>query len=269
MSLGENIKKYRKENHFTQKELAEKLDVTVRTIQNYESGNREPNFKTLEKIAKAIGISINKLIGANEKINIDVEGEKQIKFNLDNLTSDEVLVFFKELNGNDEEKFKKFMDATSEKWYQALGIKSFYKFNMEFIKFSKIYKDILDKSSELTNLVSKIDCTSEIDKKELVNQINKITEKKQIAECLKELHELYIKSLKVFIELNLYRDELKKEMEDLCKKNMELNDKINKAIQFLNDFPNKDKSKENNTEEKSNYVVIKNVKKNRNNEEDK
>ena len=252
MSLGENIKKYRKENHFTQKELAEKLDVTVRTIQNYESGNREPNFKTLEKIAKAIGISINKLIGANEKINIDVEGEKKIKFNLDSLTSDEMLVFFKELNGNDEEKFKKFMDTTSEKWYQALGIKSFYKFNMEFIKFSKIYDDIMDKSIELTNQI-----------------INKVTEEKQILECSKELHELQIKSLKVFIELNLYRNELRKEITDLCKKNMELNDKINKAIQFLNDFPDKDKSKENNTEEKSNYVVIKNVKKNRNNKEDK
>ena len=65
--IGENIKKYRKENLFTQKELAEKLDVTVRTIQNYESGNREPNLIALNKIADALGVTINDIVRNEEK----------------------------------------------------------------------------------------------------------------------------------------------------------------------------------------------------------
>ena len=67
MGLGENIKKYRKEKHFTQKELAEKLDVTVRTVQNYESGNREPNYKTLKKIAEFLEVPIEYLIESKIK----------------------------------------------------------------------------------------------------------------------------------------------------------------------------------------------------------
>ena len=67
MSIGENIKKYRKEKHFTQKELAEKIGVTVVTIQNYENSRREPNLITLNKIATALNVTINDIVRNEEK----------------------------------------------------------------------------------------------------------------------------------------------------------------------------------------------------------
>lgn len=62
MELSTNIKFQRKKANFTQKELADKLGVTIRTIQNYESGKREPNFETLIKIAAALNVSLEELI---------------------------------------------------------------------------------------------------------------------------------------------------------------------------------------------------------------
>lgn len=58
LTLGDNIKKYRKINNLTQKQLAEKIGVTVVTIQNYENTRREPNSETLKKIAEALGVSV-------------------------------------------------------------------------------------------------------------------------------------------------------------------------------------------------------------------
>lgn len=64
MSLGENIKNIRKNIKMKQSELAEKLDVTTRTIQNYESGNREPNIETLKKMAEILDVPIINILGA-------------------------------------------------------------------------------------------------------------------------------------------------------------------------------------------------------------
>lgn len=61
MGIHENIKKYRKLNDLTQKELAEKIGVSTITIQNYENSRRTPNYETLTKIANALHISINDL----------------------------------------------------------------------------------------------------------------------------------------------------------------------------------------------------------------
>jgi transcriptional regulator with XRE-family HTH domain len=55
MVLGKNIKSVRKKKGIKQSELAHELGITVRTIQNYESGNREPNMETLMKICDILG----------------------------------------------------------------------------------------------------------------------------------------------------------------------------------------------------------------------
>lgn len=62
MGLGENIKSIRTKKGITQLELARNLDVSVRTIQNYESGNREPNMNTLMKICSFLECSPMEII---------------------------------------------------------------------------------------------------------------------------------------------------------------------------------------------------------------
>lgn len=61
--IGNNIKTYRKKKKITQKEMALHIDKSERTVQKYESGELEPNIETLNKIARALNVSILELIG--------------------------------------------------------------------------------------------------------------------------------------------------------------------------------------------------------------
>lgn len=64
MTIGENIKKYRKAKGFTQKELAESVGVAAITIQQYERNVREPKMDTVVRLAQALGISVADLYGS-------------------------------------------------------------------------------------------------------------------------------------------------------------------------------------------------------------
>lgn len=60
--IGENIKKLRKASGHTQKELAEKLGYTLKSISAYETGINEPDMETLSKIADIYGITVDDLL---------------------------------------------------------------------------------------------------------------------------------------------------------------------------------------------------------------
>lgn len=62
--IGEHIKEYRKSNNVSQRELAEMLFVSDKTISRWELGNGLPDIELLPKIAEILGISIDKLVGA-------------------------------------------------------------------------------------------------------------------------------------------------------------------------------------------------------------
>ena len=61
MTIGENIKKYRKAAGLKQWELAEKLNVLGRMISRYETGLCLP-IDLLKPMAKALGISVEKIL---------------------------------------------------------------------------------------------------------------------------------------------------------------------------------------------------------------
>lgn len=62
MEIGNRIKSARKKEGLTQKQLAEILNVSTITIQNYENNRRKPNIDMINKIAEALGVSQHKLI---------------------------------------------------------------------------------------------------------------------------------------------------------------------------------------------------------------
>ena len=67
MPLNENIKKFRKQNGLTQKELACKSGLSFSMVSKLESGEQlNPSFQTIKKIAKALKIYPEKLV--NETI---------------------------------------------------------------------------------------------------------------------------------------------------------------------------------------------------------
>lgn len=62
MGFKERLKGKRVEAGLTQAELAEKVSVTARTIQNYEMGTRRPNSKVVADLANALGTTVDYLL---------------------------------------------------------------------------------------------------------------------------------------------------------------------------------------------------------------
>jgi transcriptional regulator with XRE-family HTH domain len=61
---GELIREQRKAAKLTQKQLAEKAGVDLRTLERLESGDSEkPQSDTIRHLAKALGIPYNFLLG--------------------------------------------------------------------------------------------------------------------------------------------------------------------------------------------------------------
>lgn len=61
--ITKNIKKLRKEKGISQDRLSKLADLSLNTIVNIETGNNpNPTFETLQKIAKALGVSLDELI---------------------------------------------------------------------------------------------------------------------------------------------------------------------------------------------------------------
>lgn len=59
----ETLKHLRTKNGYSQAELANQLGVAKSTISMYETGNREPDFITLEAIANLFQVDMNYLLG--------------------------------------------------------------------------------------------------------------------------------------------------------------------------------------------------------------
>lgn len=61
--LSENLKRFRTEQRYTRKQLAELVEVNPRTIELIENGkNENPGIKTVERLAKVLKVPIAKLI---------------------------------------------------------------------------------------------------------------------------------------------------------------------------------------------------------------
>lgn len=60
--IGLKLTKYREQSGLTQKELADKMNITVQTVYRWERGERLPDIITFMHIAKVLGINAEKLI---------------------------------------------------------------------------------------------------------------------------------------------------------------------------------------------------------------
>lgn len=69
MTLGNNIKKYRKMLKLSQEDLAKKSNLSRNAIYNYENNKRQPSIDILNKIALALGITVNDLLEESESKN--------------------------------------------------------------------------------------------------------------------------------------------------------------------------------------------------------
>ena len=70
MNIGERIQILRKERGLTQKSLAEKTGIPVRTIINYENSSREPNAKNMAALERYFNVSGEYLRGETDQRDI-------------------------------------------------------------------------------------------------------------------------------------------------------------------------------------------------------
>lgn len=71
-TIGQQIRKYRKEKGMTQKQLADLLDTTQQNLAQYENGKRNPKIETLKKIARALEIPLIELQDIDSELEIKV-----------------------------------------------------------------------------------------------------------------------------------------------------------------------------------------------------
>ena len=72
MGFKERLKEKRLEAGLTQAELAKKVSVTARTIQNYEMGARKPgNMKVVGDIAAVLGTTADYLLSSADIYSVE------------------------------------------------------------------------------------------------------------------------------------------------------------------------------------------------------
>lgn len=68
MDIAKNIKTLREKKGMSQKELISIVGLGAPMYSRIETGKAEPSLTTLEKIAKALGVSLSELFEADDKM---------------------------------------------------------------------------------------------------------------------------------------------------------------------------------------------------------
>ena len=63
MQLGENLRKFRKNQGLTQGELAQQLFVTTQAVSKWERGESEPDISHICDLARILKVSVDALLG--------------------------------------------------------------------------------------------------------------------------------------------------------------------------------------------------------------
>lgn len=66
MKIGTQVKRERERALLTQQELAERAGIGLTTLNRIERDHAEPHFRTIRKIAKALGVDARDLVGGED-----------------------------------------------------------------------------------------------------------------------------------------------------------------------------------------------------------
>lgn len=72
MNFGDSIKNIREEKGFSQEKLARKLKVAQSTVGMWESGKRTPKLGELNRLARILNITVNRLIGQPKERKVEL-----------------------------------------------------------------------------------------------------------------------------------------------------------------------------------------------------
>lgn len=84
MTFGARLKALRQSYNLTQTELANKIKLSKANVSKYESDSIEPNLETLKLIAELFNVSVDHLLGQEDKKEKPAENDelenKNVKF---------------------------------------------------------------------------------------------------------------------------------------------------------------------------------------------
>lgn len=64
--FGKRLRAMRMKRHYTQPQMADFINVALRTYQGYEGGTRRPSFEALVQLADVLDVSLDYLMGRDE-----------------------------------------------------------------------------------------------------------------------------------------------------------------------------------------------------------
>ena len=80
LTIGENIRNFRKKNDLTQEAFAERLGVTYQSVSRWENGTTYPDLELLPAISETLSVTVDELIGMPQ-----IEKEKRALETVDEL----------------------------------------------------------------------------------------------------------------------------------------------------------------------------------------
>lgn len=105
----ERLKRARELRHLNQTDLAEKAKIPASSISHFEAGSRKPSFDSLRRLANALEVTTDFLLGRVEDVTADsAEGDHLFR-DLQNLSTsdrDTMRVFMESLARRNEERKK-------------------------------------------------------------------------------------------------------------------------------------------------------------------
>ena len=100
------LKELREKNNLSQQAFAIKMNISQSTIGMWESGKREPNFSTIQKLADYFNVSVDYLLGRTEEITATNETISEL-----NIKEEEILEIFRKLNEEKQNKVIGYAEA--------------------------------------------------------------------------------------------------------------------------------------------------------------
>jgi transcriptional regulator with XRE-family HTH domain len=65
--IAQRMRRLRVDKHWTQEDLAKKLNMAISTISGYENGSRRPDIETLIRLSDLFEVSVDYLIGRSNQ----------------------------------------------------------------------------------------------------------------------------------------------------------------------------------------------------------
>lgn len=72
VDFSQRLKKLRADKHLTQAQVAKRVGVTASMVSSYETDIRLPSYEVMMRLADLFGVSVDYLLGREEKRLLDI-----------------------------------------------------------------------------------------------------------------------------------------------------------------------------------------------------